>query len=55
MPEPEPPLEEQPEEDSVQEPEEELDILGEAAEPEPAVSEAEFLRTKFLLKKSRNL
>lgn len=47
MPEPEPPLEEQPEEDSVQEPEEDLDILEdteileEAAEPEPAVSEAE--------------
>ena len=41
MPEPEPPLEEQPEEDSVQEPEEEPEILEEAAEPEPAVSEAE--------------
>lgn len=41
MPEPEPSLEEQPEEDSVQEPEEELDILEETAEPEPAVSEAE--------------
>ena len=41
MPEPEPPLEEQPEEDSVQEPEEEPEILEKAAEPEPAVSEAE--------------
>ena len=41
MPEPEPPLEEQPEEDSVQKPEEEPEILEEAAEPEPAVSEAE--------------
>lgn len=47
MPEPEPPLEEQPEEDSVQEPEEEpeiledTEILEEAAELEPAVSEAE--------------
>lgn len=47
MPEPEPPLEEQPEEDSVQEPEEEpeiledTEILEETAEPEPAVSEAE--------------
>lgn len=47
MPEPEPSLEEQPEEDSVQEPEEEpeiledTEILEETAEPEPAVSEAE--------------
>ena len=47
MPEPEPPLEEQPEENSVQEPEEEpeiledTEILEETAEPEPAVSEAE--------------
>lgn len=41
MPEPEPSLEEQPEEDSVQEPEEEPEILEEVAEPEPAVSEAE--------------
>ena len=41
MPEPEPPLEEQPEEDSVQEPEEEPEMLEEAAEPEPAVCEAE--------------
>ena len=41
MPEPEPPLEEQPEEDSVQKPEEEPEILEEAAEPEPAVDETE--------------
>ena len=34
-------IRDRPEEDSVQEPEEELDILEEAAEPEPAVSEAE--------------